>query len=567
MPSQGVFSNTQFASPSGSIRVLYQTINGKDHVRALNIQAVDADGDDIGITLRELETISVPITSGSNELTTLRVLSISEKPQNFAGVPYYFMDVEDVTLNNITGSEGSIIGISPYLSQPFFYNNYNALISNAESPKLSSLRYDVDRTAGQVKPQNYDALSGDGSILISDLAYKNAAGELLDSLETGSYSAGDFIAPISSSAISTPTNRDFNLTVTDSDIKAALGNPQISTLSVPPATYDNANYYLAASSSLLIEIDDNPDFDNSNNHLVSGAIANQTYSNGTINYSYTPYKQRVPSGSFTSGLLYARLRQTNQVITTQDTSIPLTLTSILNNNPSSLEYLHISLKYDDQQPYAAYAPVQDSNYTDTGLINARYNGTKTGEDDFSGITPAVAAKPIDAAIYRSDESGSFICSQSLADRDMTTVLFDGPTEYPTAAVTVLGRVNTPVTSSASPYTVNIEGLFNKQPQPGDIISIQSEKMQVLNVTRVYQGASKAPFYDLLVNRGVQNTSIIANHPLDYSVFRLSGARILTIEGSRLIAVSDKKLWIKDNRNVIKTNDRGFVIEIDEVCTV
>ena len=65
MPSQGVFANQ--SPDSGSIRVLYQTINNKDVVKAITVSDIDINGDNIAISLTELDTITLPLTgSGGN---------------------------------------------------------------------------------------------------------------------------------------------------------------------------------------------------------------------------------------------------------------------------------------------------------------------------------------------------------------------------------------------------------------------------------------------------------------------------------------------------------------------
>ena len=118
MPSQGVFAQT--SPQSGEIRVFYKTINGEDHIKALTVSNLDIDLDNVANSLNELRTISIPIT-GSGEVQQLEVTSINEKNG------YYFLDVIDRTIGDVSGSQGASIGLSPYLTETFFYNNYNAI--------------------------------------------------------------------------------------------------------------------------------------------------------------------------------------------------------------------------------------------------------------------------------------------------------------------------------------------------------------------------------------------------------------------------------------------------------
>lgn len=550
MPSQGVFSNEGVLS--GDIKVLYQTINGKQHVKALNISKVDKDGDDISLSLAELDAISLPLSS-SGELTNLQVLSITEKTD------YYFIDVEDVVLNDILSTQSDkVVGVSPYLAESFFYNNYNAIISNAETAKTSFLRYDVDRTGGQVKPSNFEAIAGFGKVTFSEMT--PGVGDYIN-YTTGSY-FGEKLSPVKT----LDNDRDMDVLVLEPELIDNLGIPQISVNTVPSLAFSrNPDYFMEISASLILEVDDNENFNNANNHYYSASIADQLYAENALNYTFTPFKHTIESGSFTSGKVCMRLKQRNLIVDLSDTVEFITSTPFLSSNPATVDYLNVDLYYNsDQEPYAPFAPVQDSNYTTTGIINARYNGTKTGEDDFSGISPAVAAKPLEASIYRVDEDDQFICSQSLSDRKITEILFEGPTEFPTASLDIIGYINYPV-SSSNQETVMIQGIPQRQPQSGDIISIQSEEMLVLQVTRVVL-PTKYPYYDLLVKRGYNSTTA-TTHPASYSVRRYSGARLLSIDRSRLIALSSKKIWIKENRNILITNDRGFVTQVSEVCTV
>ena len=573
MPSQGVFSNEGVLS--GDIKVLYQTINGKQHIKALNVSNLDKDGDDISLSLAELDSITIPISS-SGELTTLSVISITEK------VGYYFIDVDDVILNDVADSTNSGVGISPYLAESFFYNNYNALLSNAENSRISTLRYDLDRTQGQVNPSNFDAIAGFGKLTFSNPdreLYENIATPQTPKFATTiGYNVGDRKV-IKSETKSFFNDRDLDLMVLEPNLIDNLGIPQVSV--IEPQTLDLNNLYsLIATSSFILEVDDNAAFNDANNFYSSSSIAEQIYVDGTINSKYIPAKRTIASGSATGGNVYVRLVQEHFIQSTNDTGEDIYYRSFLKSNPSTNGYLDIELYFNDQQPYAPFAPVQDSNYTTTGIINARYRGTKTGEEDFSGISPAVAAKPLQAALYRADEGNNFICSQSLSDRDLVDILFEGPTEFPEVSTDVLGFLNSnTITTTAT--TIPIQGIKNRPPQPGDIVSIldsasgNTENIQILAVSVTPgQEGSLIPYYNIEVQRNFDagngaaaGTGLNLAGDIGRPLNRFSGARLLTIDKSRLIAVSDKKVWLKDNRNVLKTNDRGFVIEISEVCSV
>jgi hypothetical protein len=583
MPSQGVFAQT--APQSGEIRVFYKTINGEDHIKALTVSNLDIDLDNVANSLNELNTISIPIT-GSGEVQQLEVISINEKNG------YYFLDVIDRTIGSVSGSQGASIGLSPYLTETFFYNNYNAIISNAEDARESSIRYDVDRTGGQVRPSNFNAIAGFGTI-IKSLKYDDGTGGVTDSVGDSDFdtSSQSLLGPITSSVSSFINNRDLTIRVLRPDLEASLGFPQTSVINVTSSLYNNPSYQLEVTSSLILQVDDNANFDNSNSHRTTHTLATQDYTNGEINSTYHPFQLAITSGSFTSGNVFVRLKQESNVTAASGGTETVNITSFLASNVNSnIDFLPVSLYYSDQEPYAPKAPVQDSNYTDTGLINARYNGTKTTEEDFSGISPAVAAKPFDAAIYNLAVTSNFICSQSLADRDIVPILFEGPTEFPEVSSEQVGFMLGIDTGNAYASTVtgfdsetqsniSLQGTGVKL-KPGDIISVNGQKadstnitedMQVLTVQELSTVGSLLRTVNLFVQRDVFATGdkikTLFNVGSTRIVTRSSGARLLTIEGSRLIAISDKQVWVKENRNIVKTNFRGFVTEIVTACTV
>lgn len=78
---------------------------------------------------------------------------------------------------------------------------------------------------------------------------------------------------------------------------------------------------------------------------------------------------------------------------------------------------------------ATPAEYQELNYTSEGLSNSRYGGSKTSLTQY-GVESAVSGTPFQAAVYLSSEDNTFICQQSLSDRDIEVYLFTGTAETP-----------------------------------------------------------------------------------------------------------------------------------------
>ena len=598
MPSQGQFSNTpphNASAPSGSIRVLFKNINGQPNVKAITVSNTDLSGDDIALSLNELDRITLPLSASGN--ISLDINSITDRNG------YFFLDVDDKIINAISGSQDANIAVSPFLTEPFFYNNYNAIISNAEKSEESFLKYDIDRSSGQPRPDNFNAIAGHGEMVFT-MKYSDGTGGIAEFISDADYNTGslNIVGSLTSSVQEFINNRDVDIKVLLPDLESAIGVPQISVLEIPfLGSYTHETLGLIATSSLEIEIDNNANF-NSNIHPNGNrrreTIATQTFDKGELNFTYNPTSVSIASGSMTTGNVFVRLLQQteiNSLVNTALARIPtLRVRPFLSSDTNSdVDFLYVGQYFGDQQPYAAKAPVQDSSYTDTGLINARYNGCKTDSADFGGIEPAISATTFEAAIYRKDAvySDNFICSQSTAERPtLETFLFEGTGDLPTQQSSTLGEIITSsiynttagnaaanVIASGTDTSTIVRGI----PQDlatlsvGEFLSFTSasseEIVQVSNIldVTITVGSSTVGVInvkELELVRGQLGTSAQASFGQDTVVTRFSGTRIFQIDGSRIIAANDKRLWIKDNRTIVNTDDRGFVTSTF-TCTV
>lgn len=582
MSSQGQFANQ--APDSGSIRVFYQTINNKDRVKAITISDVDKDGDNIAISLTELDSLSLLITA-SGVPTKLDINSIKEK----AG--YHFLDVDDVTVDTFSGSLNTPIAITPYLTETFFYNDYNATISNAEDSRRSYIRYDIDRTGAQVKPSNYNAIAGVQTLTISGMYYQD--GDAIDQISTqvigwGPSMPNASVGSITSSIVNIKDDEDFTFRVGPQEINAAIGFPQKPVISLDKEFLSSGGE-LVATSSLYLKFSSNSDFNTNSGVSASLLLAEQQYDSGKINAStfdtyqitdngvvktfyFSGASLRIPSGSY-SGNVFMRLEQENIIKTASDLTQTITVSSILHNSVSD-DFLNISVHRDPDEeaiPYAPKATVQDSNYTSTGLVNARYNGTKTTQVDYSGIEPAITAKPFEAAVYRLDEEDNFICSQSLSDRVLEEFLFIGTEESPGAKAELLGVIDGSNELGNGQDTIFHLAINNinlyQTIQPGDVLNIannsHSELVQVVQASTT----STLGIMKITVTRDYNTLATNYTFGAGATVSRFSDTRIFKLEGNRLIALTEKKIWVKDNRTILKTSQSGYVTQLSTTCTV
>ena len=583
--------------PAGSIRVLYKEQNGVKNIRALTISNVDKNGVNIKLSLDAIESIRAGLNlTSSLDRTQLNVISKTSKPEN-GGLDYYYLDTTDkfvpVTHLTDTVSNGPIT-ITPYLTEPFFNNDYNALISNAETIRATNKRFDVDRLSGFVYPSNYNAIAGIGKIDYTDLLYNNSDGLKVSEFATqgGAPLSSYSVSGSTTSFATTPNDQDVEIRVDTKTIIDAIGvTPPILIDNFSPSFHNNPNAYIAFESKLIIEIDNNSNFFTNGAKYQSAVLAQQlsslsgNNSSGEHETTINAFTTTIVSGSH-GGDVFIRLKQTNKVLSNNGLyfgvnhpdNVTYSIKSFLFATPNTQNNLPISLYYDSQAPYAPFAPVQDSNYTHTGHINARYNGTKTGESDFSGIGSAVTAKPFQGASYLLEAPSTYtdttynnlICSQSTDEREIEDFLFEGETDLPVVATKLLGEVD-----ALNPLTHNLDNTVVLQTfpgeyfSPGDILTFDNgaaiEVIQVLAVNSSTGG--KFPKVTLTVKRRFNGASTSLTFPAGSQVVRTAGSRIYKTKGNRLIPVGSQRLWVKDNRTIVKTNDRGFVIELSTTCTV
>tara|TARA_R110002153_G_scaffold114096_2_gene256751 strand:- start:14034 stop:15728 length:1695 start_codon:yes stop_codon:yes gene_type:complete len=564
MPSQGVFSNTSPAP--GEIRVLVQTDAGSNFVtvRSITISDTDLEGNVIVPSLSEVNKVLLPISSsGAN--TALSITDINDKQG------YFFLNNQDIVIGDSQSSTSSSIAVDPFLIEPFFNNQYNALISNAENTRTNSLRYDVDRTSGGVNPDNFDALIGNPQVNLTlfhqEGSSKVAETELIMPTLAGSnQTVNEITSPIRQ------LNREggAQVIVTLADLDNTFDSPVPPVVTIPDSFLSNSSNAVSYTVYLYLDI-----FTGSSLSSVSTiTLLTQTNNSGTTQTvkNQTPVNIIYPTSQ---NKLHLRLRQ--KVIVNSLSGI-MSIFKVGTFFGEMGRYLNISAVRGVQIPYAQKAAVQDSNYTDTGLINARYNGTKTSEADYSGISPAIAGKSFQAALY--PYSGlaadhNKICSSSLADRDIETLLFDGKGDEPTVGSGLVGTILSPdVLTTASDTTCRFNPIPGVLVTEGDILLIGTEQVLVLNVN--YQRKQIHPISNTLVlypkyvrltlQRGFDSTTAVA-HANGSQLTRLGGSRLYTTEGSRIKPIGRQLVWLKDSATIVSTNDKGFIDAVKTVCTV
>jgi hypothetical protein len=259
------------------------------------------------------------------------------------------------------------------------------------------------------------------------------------------------------------------------------------------------------------------------------------------------------------------------VTRTNDQIIPLNIENILSGNATPAKFV-------------------ESNHTDTGLINARYNGTKTSISDY-GTLPAFSAVSFKGASYGVDTTNQLICSQSSENRvikdllfapnPQATVSFENLEEVPQIRFRSLG-FPAPQSSTKADGTDIATGIANSELytrliyntyldiKVNDIIRIGGSNGEVMKVTGITtQTSSNTTFIVIRAYKKDVNSSNIAKTvgSTSTSFEIVLGDTIYNAESNQVFRLNDKKLWIQDTLQVFYVDDDGTLLFELETCTV
>tara|TARA_R110002153_G_scaffold272383_1_gene441026 strand:+ start:8045 stop:9289 length:1245 start_codon:yes stop_codon:yes gene_type:complete len=212
------------------------------------------------------------------------------------------------------------------------------------------------------------------------------------------------------------------------------------------------------------------------------------------------------------------------------------------------------------------ATIQDSSYSDTGWIRARYNGTSINSRGNAGVSPSFTGTPFQGEVFSSDTDNSYICSTNRKVRDILELLHTSTTPLPSFSSSSLG---TTITSSSMNDTTS--GVTLIQPPTTGSIEIGSILL-IANSSQLV-----APGYELfLVNKtkqlggGIINVTVqrgygdtpVTGHDALAPVFIVNPFDIFEFEQERLRyikLISNSKIYVQGNNTVVDTDDFGNII--------
>ena len=223
------------------------------------------------------------------------------------------------------------------------------------------------------------------------------------------------------------------------------------------------------------------------------------------------------------------------------------------NNPLNIDKLLVGS--------GSLAQIPDSNYSDTGLINARYEGSKTTTQDFGGIEPALSGRTFNGVI--SSDQLSFVQAESasVAEGAVVNELFHtGNNTLPEfrlvsssiVATSGPGTSGTSFTFSNIGYGENTGSFFDV----GNILIASNEgateKLRIesinSNVVTIERNYDKSLSSNLNIDSDFKFKIIIPTR-----IFKFDE------NSNNIIAVDNSQIFVKESTTVLTTDRFGLVL--------
>lgn len=208
------------------------------------------------------------------------------------------------------------------------------------------------------------------------------------------------------------------------------------------------------------------------------------------------------------------------------------------------------------------ASIQDSLYSDTGWINARYDGSSTNNKTYASIDSAIQGASFQGTYYPTSATDTDINNIDVSERSYLEYFHTALQTYPefTLVSPSLFFIFGTQTSTTS-TTLLIKPWTDNKPlklyEPGDLIKVEqtSEVMKVVSITRL----SANNDYNLEVIRGWDNTPRTSTFSDGDSIYKINTIRLFELEGSKPSPVKQGKIRIKDTGYIVHTDLLGYVV--------
>lgn len=288
--------------------------------------------------------------------------------------------------------------------------------------------------------------------------------------------------------------------------------------------------------------------------------------NRSIHYSqgYTYYFYPVVNLTITT--LGDKFVQTGSVVFTPGLSDINFITS-----PYNVLYGNAEIPQQSSYIYQAgssdKAYIQDSLLSDTGWKNARYEGTKTSAENYTGQDPAVAGNVFEGIAYSSQLTDGQVLSQSISTPLYIDYFHTGKEDLPTYSLlqtpSYLLAEALPPSSSRILAGLTYFDITANRIQVGDLVRIATgsgvsfipEVMKVLNII-----PTQNPSYVYLdVKRGWSGTQVnTGTYAFDKGIYKIEPVKVYELRGNKIQGVTKGKIVVRGTDDILYTDPTGLV---------
>ena len=220
----------------------------------------------------------------------------------------------------------------------------------------------------------------------------------------------------------------------------------------------------------------------------------------------------------------------------------------LSANPSNLESILAGT--------AEAAQIPDSNYSDTGLVNSRYEGSLTTSKNFGGISPAFTGKEFIGEIF--SEATAFADVSSSNNRVLEDLFQTSNENLPTfRIVTSSIKLAADLSDSSTTASFTTSSLVSQSIDIGNIINIGSEFMRVENIDSSLNQLTLIRGY---LDDKEEITSTPASHDNNSTISVILPTRIFKFGTgtTKIQSVENSRVFVKETSTILETDKFGTV---------
>ena len=229
-----------------------------------------------------------------------------------------------------------------------------------------------------------------------------------------------------------------------------------------------------------------------------------------------------------------------------------------------------------QNNTAERSNTQDSNYSTTGWIRGRYDGTKTDRYNYGTIDPAITGKIFNGSYFANNVTDGMIQSQSATDTIYENYFYSSKQDIPTPTIRFSGfELYTGITTrQQTTFQIFTSTVYSSsyQVNAGDLVAITDgtaignygygsnyEIMQVVTATPLPITVPNEFRLQLTVNRAWNGTVA----PTDtYSVSN----DIMKLDPTRIFKLNRSKIEVGE-RGKYKVKETGEILYVDKLGTL